>query len=217
MDAGPARGWWQFERNGGVAGVLSITAARRPPSFGVIHARSSRSSIPSGERSRVTTGSPLASLGCCSGQIPLHSLAIRPTPGTCYADRLWRPGKPHPRHWGDNWLIAGATIPATRTVARMSKHPMKTPTTCRPARQWRNDGPMRSAQWPPSRTTDTRDADPLPSRPDARQCMLIAARRFDPCPDLSPVTFYGSFADWAKEIIARLNRQLTEQPQETRH
>lgn len=53
--------------------------------------------------------------------------------------------------------------------------------------------------------------------PEARQCMLIAARRFDPCPDLSPVTFYGSYADWAKEIIARLNRQLTEQPQETRH
>jgi hypothetical protein len=29
---------------------------------------------------------------------------------TCYAKRLWRPGKPHPDTWGSNWEAAQAAV-----------------------------------------------------------------------------------------------------------
>jgi hypothetical protein len=44
--------------------------------------------------------------------------------------------------------------------------------------------------------------------PEARQCMLIAARRFDPDPERSPVAFHGRYAELARALIARLAEQL---------
>ena len=46
--------------------------------------------------------------------------------------------------------------------------------------------------------------------PEARQCMLIAARRFDPDPKRSPITFHGRYCDWARELIYTLHRKMNE-------
>lgn len=33
---------------------------------------------------------------------------------TCYAERLWRPGKPHPKKWPSRWATATAACEAHR-------------------------------------------------------------------------------------------------------
>lgn len=50
--------------------------------------------------------------------------------------------------------------------------------------------------------------------PEARQCMLIAARRFDPDPTRSPITFHGRYCDWARTLIATLHRQMADRREE---
>jgi hypothetical protein len=53
------------------------------------------------------------------------------------------------------------------------------------------------------------------SDPEARQSMLIAARRFDPTPSLSPITFRGRYAHWARALIETAKRDL--KAGQTRH
>jgi NurA-like 5'-3' nuclease len=50
--------------------------------------------------------------------------------------------------------------------------------------------------------------------PEARQCMIIAARHFDPDPSRSPITFYGRYCDWARELICTLQRRIKEDAEE---
>lgn len=112
MDAGPARGWWQFERRGGVAGVLQHHRSKKAAEqwCNACHVEPFEGPV-----WRALEGHDWLAAGFARLLLWTDPFAL---PGnqadawTCYADRLWRPGKPHPRHWGDNWLIAGATIPA---------------------------------------------------------------------------------------------------------
>jgi hypothetical protein len=106
-----AMGWWQFERGGGVAGVLAHPATQRT-------ARAVCAAL------RVD---PLAStvhpalehndlLACCFARLLLRS-DPRALPDDqaggwqCYM-RNWRPGKPHPHRWDDAWRGAETALAA---------------------------------------------------------------------------------------------------------
>jgi hypothetical protein len=106
---GPARGWWQFEQGGGVAGVLQHPATR--------HAAAGACSqivvVPQPAAVwRAIEGNDL--LACCFARLLIWTdPAILPTTesdGWGQYMRLWRPGKPHPATWGPNWLIASKTV-----------------------------------------------------------------------------------------------------------
>jgi hypothetical protein len=106
-----AMGLWQFERGGGVAGVLrhrasAPTAAswclmrRVPDKPDAVHAALERDDV----------------LACAFARLLLWTDAA-PLPVTeaagwaCYL-RVWRPGKPHPERWARNWRLAHAAVHA---------------------------------------------------------------------------------------------------------
>lgn len=107
---GPARGLWQFERGGGVAGVLRHSATFQL-ARDVCHAR--------GLGPWVTVSAAYDALAdddvlaCCLARLLLRTEAA-PLPRReqqdeawrQYADSLWRPGKPHPAKWPRCWARA---------------------------------------------------------------------------------------------------------------
>jgi len=105
MGGGPAHGLWQFEKGGGVAGVLSHPATR---------ARAARLCAllltPAGTVEVHTAISDNDLLACGFARLLLWS-DPRPLPDTqiagwaCYL-RNWRPGKPHERTWAGHWATA---------------------------------------------------------------------------------------------------------------
>lgn len=102
---GPARGFWQFERGGGVVGVLNhpataIYAANIVKKRGykvnsvAIHAALETDDLLAGAFARLllwTDPKPLPS---------------RVDAGWDYYIRNWRPGKPHPERWESSWAQA---------------------------------------------------------------------------------------------------------------
>lgn len=93
---GPARGFWQFERGGGVAGVLNHPASRGPAAA-VLTLRG----VPaSGAYAALEHDDMLA---CAFARLLLYT-DPRPLPATAdaawdyYLDN-WRPGKPHRQTW----------------------------------------------------------------------------------------------------------------------
>jgi len=112
MGGGPARGLWQFEAGGGVAGVLRHPATRdhakrlcerllTPPGTAAVHMAISDNDL----------------LACCFARLLLWSdpRALPATADDGWATylRCWRPGKPHPRTWFNAWTIADAIIEVT--------------------------------------------------------------------------------------------------------
>lgn len=106
---GPARGWWQFEQGGGVAGVLQhgatkALAARVCTHLSVVAA--------SAAVWRALEGND--ALASCFARLLVFT-DPHPLPTNegaaweCYL-RLWRPGKPHPDSWPKNWSVACSTI-----------------------------------------------------------------------------------------------------------
>jgi hypothetical protein len=103
--AGPARGFWQFERGGGVSGVL-----HHPASRGLARTVcADLAVIPEPAASwRALEGSDL--LAAMFARLLLftdpHKLPTRVDEGwLCYL-RLWRPGKPREGAWPENWARA---------------------------------------------------------------------------------------------------------------
>lgn len=106
---GPARGWFQFECQGGTAGVLSHAASKA-------HAEAVCASL-------IVVPQPAACWRALEGNdvlsVAFARLLVLTDPETlpieqdaawdCYL-RLWRPGKPHPDVWPDNWKLAQATV-----------------------------------------------------------------------------------------------------------
>lgn len=106
---GPARGWWQFEQGGGVAGVLSHPASRDKarevcavlgytPAAAAVHAAIEHNDL----------------LACAFARLLLYT-DPRPLPrdaedGWDYYLRNWRPGKPHPSRWGACWNRAQGAV-----------------------------------------------------------------------------------------------------------
>jgi len=102
---GPARGLWQFERGGGVKGVLThpataATAARACDALGVL-------STPEAVYQTLSSNDTLAA---CFARLLLWTDPA-PLPDSseqgwnCYI-RTWRPGKPHAHTWAGFWKLA---------------------------------------------------------------------------------------------------------------
>ncbi len=109
---GPARGFWQFEQGGGVKGVMShhLTA-------GHAHRLCAERGIPF-ERPNVWAALEQDDiLACCFARLLLYSdPQALPEIGDydgawkLYADRTWRPGKPHRETWNGYYDAARAAL-----------------------------------------------------------------------------------------------------------
>lgn len=100
MPPGPARGFWQFERGGGVAGVLTHPASRD-----VAAAVIDKRGIPNESRAVWTAlaeddvlAAIFARLLLFTDPAPLPAIGRAEQAWACY-NRNWRPGKPHPQTW----------------------------------------------------------------------------------------------------------------------
>lgn len=112
---GPARGFWQFERSGGVRGVLThhATAARAvklcaalaiPPDEATVYEALAWSD-------HLAVG--FARLLLWSDPRALPSVGTDPASRDAawsYYERNWRPGKPRPEKWSANWVAAAEAI-----------------------------------------------------------------------------------------------------------
>ena len=106
---GPARGWWQFEQNGGVVGVLTHAAS----SMMAYGACSTLAVVPeSAAVWRALEGHDV--LACVFARLLLWTdprpLPVAETPAWDYYLRNWRPGKPHREAWSANWKTANDAV-----------------------------------------------------------------------------------------------------------
>jgi hypothetical protein len=106
---GPARGWWQFEQGGGVAGVLQHSASRTMAYEVCDHTVV----VPQPAAVwRSIEGNDL--LACCFARLLIWTdpKAIPTTEEAAwnYYLNLWRPGKPHRSAWTPNWKTASDTV-----------------------------------------------------------------------------------------------------------
>lgn len=120
MGDGPARGFWQFERGtqasrGGVWGVylhrasaelLRLLCRDRDVSF---EPRAIWSAI---EHDDVLAAG-VARLLLLTDPKPLPALGDESAAWACYL-RTWRPGKPHPKTWPEQYRLALAAVAASK-------------------------------------------------------------------------------------------------------
>lgn len=107
---GPARGWGQFERGGGVKGVMTHpnSAARAKALCEYLGVNWIDWDI-----WRCLEGHDTLAVGFSRLLLWTDSHKIPTTEQAawdCYAKRLWRPGKPHPQTWPAYWRISGDVI-----------------------------------------------------------------------------------------------------------
>lgn len=100
--SGPARGFWQFEKAGGIKGVLNHPATKQLAREVVRYC-----GIPVNEESVYSVLAENDILAAAFARLLLWT-DPQPLPTTeqeaweCYL-RTWRPGKPRPEHWPENW------------------------------------------------------------------------------------------------------------------
>lgn len=109
---GPARGLWQFERTGGVLGVLTHGTTRRY-AFDACKARG----VPADSLAVWTAlehddvlAAVFARLLLWSDAKPLPEIDDAEGMWKTYALRTWRPGKPHHETWSENHAAARAAV-----------------------------------------------------------------------------------------------------------
>ncbi len=109
---GPARGFWQFEQGGGVAGVLNHVASKKKaralcdardvvPLPADVYYRLEHDDVLAAGFARLlllTDAKPLPQIGDVQG-------------AWAYYVRNWRPGKPHPDAWPGLYKQAQAALP----------------------------------------------------------------------------------------------------------
>lgn len=109
---GPARGFWQFERTGGVHGVLthgaSKSLAKQLCEACAVHSDTSAVWRALEGHDLLATGFARLLLFTDTHPVPTTEEAA----WDCYCNRLWRPGAPHPETWHENWEAAGSTVAA---------------------------------------------------------------------------------------------------------
>ena len=105
MGGGPARGFWQFEREGGVRGVLRHHSSK----LRAIEACSDLVVEPTKEAVH-TAIAQNDLLACIFARLLLftdpYPLPTKEAEAWNYYERNWRPGKPHPENWGESWDVA---------------------------------------------------------------------------------------------------------------
>lgn len=113
MGGGPAMGFWQFERGGGVAGVLSHPASAKLAAD-VCKARSVKP-VKDDLYHALAVDQVLASaiarllLYTDASALPLPTAASADASWAYYL-RNWRPGKPHAAAWPAHWQVALNTL-----------------------------------------------------------------------------------------------------------
>ncbi len=114
---GPARGFWQFERGGGVRGVMRHSASR-PHAYTLCNARG----IPFDEATVyrslemddvLAAGFARLLLFTDPNPIPEND----PQAGWDYYVRNWRPGKPHRQTWDAFYVQASAFVRSGKAAA----------------------------------------------------------------------------------------------------
>lgn len=108
---GPARGWWQFESGGGVAGVLRHSATKD------LAEKACKSCIVVHQQQAVWR----ALEGHDKLAVAFARLLVLTYPGALPKTQqggwdqyinLWRPGKPHQASWSGNWVTASDAVQA---------------------------------------------------------------------------------------------------------
>jgi hypothetical protein len=106
---GPARGWWQFEQGGGVAGVLQHAHSRT-----LAAEACARVSVVAQAAAVWRAIEGHDTLSCVFARLLMWTdPAALPTaedPAWDFYMRLWRPGKPHRDTWGPNWRTASDAV-----------------------------------------------------------------------------------------------------------
>lgn len=106
---GPARGYWQFERGGGVLGVMTHPASKQHSVDLLTQLDYSHLSDSNTVYNALAHNDVLAA-GFARLLLWTHPDTL-PSPtqsqkGWDYYTDCWRPGKPHPEDWEDNWKQA---------------------------------------------------------------------------------------------------------------
>ena len=104
---GPARGFWQFEKGGGVAGVMNHQASQRH-----VERLCRLHGVPFNAEALYKEIGLNDWLAASMARLLLYT-DPKPLPKNaadgwaCYM-RVWRPGKPHPGTWANNYALACA-------------------------------------------------------------------------------------------------------------
>ena len=109
---GPAHGLWQFERTGGVLGVLTHGATRRH-AFDACKARgiaADSSAVWAALEHDDVLAAVFARLLLWADEKPLPAEDDAEGLWKTYALRTWRPGKPHHETWAANHAAARASV-----------------------------------------------------------------------------------------------------------
>lgn len=110
---GPARGYWQFEVGGGVAGVMTHKATKAPLErvCAALDVPLDRAAVYEAVAWCDPLAAAMARLLVFSDPAPMPVDAD--AGWACYL-RTWRPGKPHPETWGARWASAGVAVRGAR-------------------------------------------------------------------------------------------------------
>lgn len=106
---GPARGLWQFERGGGVRGVLA-----HPSTAAIADSVCVARAVVAEESAVWRLLQTDDVLAACFARLLLWTdpkpMATNADEGWGLYARVWRPGRPHPEKWNDNYARAHTTI-----------------------------------------------------------------------------------------------------------
>lgn len=109
---GPAVSFWQFEQGGGCKGVL--THHRTAPIMRAVCADFNVEPTPASLWEAMRYNDIVAAI---AARLLIYTLPAKlptsPEPGWVQYISAWRPGKPHPAKWADNWNLATLTVGAT--------------------------------------------------------------------------------------------------------
>jgi hypothetical protein len=105
---GPARSYWQFE-NGRLAAINGVLnhKATKAMALAVCKARGvepERVAVWKAMETDDVLGAAFAALLIYTDPFPIPT--TKQAAWEMYADRLWRPGKPHPEKWTESWAFA---------------------------------------------------------------------------------------------------------------
>lgn len=111
VENGPAASFWQFEQGGGCKGVLTHPSAA--PKMKAICEAYNVDPTPAAlwEAMRYQDVVAAGAARLLIFTLP-HSLPLTAETGWQQYVAAWRPGKPHPERWADNWALASASVGA---------------------------------------------------------------------------------------------------------
>lgn len=114
---GPARGFYQFERGGGVAGVLAHASTKTHAEFAcnALLVEPAADDVYRAIQYNDVLAAAFARLLLWASPAALPTFAQGPQPAWDYYLAQWRPGKPHPDTWAGlwdrAWSVASESMP----------------------------------------------------------------------------------------------------------